>query len=87
MAMLHPDDEHYWLKNALSDDQINSLFYQRCGSTPAAIVRPKDLSAAYHAVIFCRVSFDMSKQEGLSEVVLRISRPCIPQIKTENEVC
>ncbi|KAF8603035.1 hypothetical protein BDV93DRAFT_607102 [Ceratobasidium sp. AG-I] len=86
MAMLHPDDEHYWIKNALSDDQINSLFSQKCGSTTTTIVRPKDLGAAYHAVIFCRVSLDSSKQDILSHVVLRVSRPCIPRTKTENEV-
>lgn len=84
--MLHPDDENYWVKTTLSDDQINSLFSHKYGSAPTAITRPKDLSAAYHAVIFCRVSPDPARQESHPDVVLRVSRPCIPQIKTENEV-
>lgn len=86
MAMLHPDDEHYWMKNTLSDNQISSLFFQKRGSAPTAIVRPKNLSAAYHSVIFCRAILDSENPDVFSDVVLRVSRPCIPHIKTENEV-
>ncbi|KAG8739901.1 hypothetical protein FRC10_005000 [Ceratobasidium sp. 414] len=86
MAMLHPDDEHYWLHNALLDNQIESLFYQKCGSKPSSIARPADLRGAYHLVAFCRVALDAKDPMNVSDVVLRVSRPCIPQIKTENEV-
>lgn len=84
--MLHPDDERYWLNQELPNDRINDMFHQRCGSKPLSIARPADLSGAYHLILFCRVALDLHEPTNFSEVVLRVSRPCIPRIKTENEV-
>ncbi|KAG8729226.1 hypothetical protein FRC12_021165 [Ceratobasidium sp. 428] len=86
MAMLHPDDENYWLHNTPPNSQIEALFYRKCGSKPSSIALPADIRGAYHLVAFCRVALDTTDPTNISDVVLRVSRPCIPGIKTENEV-
>ncbi|KAJ3146508.1 hypothetical protein HDU89_006190 [Geranomyces variabilis] len=69
----------------VSHERIVALFLARTGHTPRAIEPLTSIAAEYHAVykILLPTAADTTTTASF---YLRVSRPCIPIIKTENEV-
>ncbi|KAF8217831.1 kinase-like domain-containing protein [Mycena galopus ATCC 62051] len=87
MAMLHADDLAFATQQVLSDSAVSALFTERIGLLPTRITAPES-QGAFHKVYF--VSLDEKYNADISwsgkEVVLRVARRTIANVKTENEM-
>ncbi|KAJ3174000.1 hypothetical protein HDU87_007214 [Geranomyces variabilis] len=74
--------------NPLSHERIVALFLARTGRTPKAVEPLTSIAAEYHAVykVLLPLAAKASSSSSTESFYLRVSRPCIPSIKTENEV-
>ncbi|KAJ3152434.1 hypothetical protein HDU86_005615 [Geranomyces michiganensis] len=71
----------------ISPERIAAVFLARTGSAPTAIAALTSTAAEYHAVYKVTLPrLHPSKASLTTDFLLRISRPCVPVIKTENEV-
>ncbi|KAJ6571949.1 hypothetical protein B0H19DRAFT_672731 [Mycena capillaripes] len=85
MAMLHPDDEVFPKQQVLSDETISALFTERLGLLPTRIMASES-QGAFHKVFFVSLPVADGSQWSGRDVVLRVVRPTIVKVKTENEM-
>ncbi|KAF7318275.1 APH domain-containing protein [Mycena chlorophos] len=87
MAIVHPDDEAFVKNDVLSTDAIRGLFTDRLGLSPTSITA-STRQGSFHRVYFISLPQADHQDNPWSgmDVVLRVARPSITKIKTENEV-